>query len=112
MNVLEDTADIRALNLETVDLSGAGSLSVAELQRAGSMAATRVRRRFLAGRLAVRELVAERLDVAPREVEAHFCCRRCGLEGNVDHGLPGYMVNGSRVPLSVSFGTDAKEGDR
>lgn len=103
MDIGEEAKVVRAWNLSAIDLSQIGTLTVAELGRADSLATSLARERFLAGRLAMRELIAEELGIDPRDVQARFRCARCGPREHVDHGQPRYMVTGEVVPLGVSY---------
>lgn len=60
-------------------------VSAAEVQRAAAFTSEPARIRFVAGRLAVRELAAGWLGLRPRDVSVLSTCPRCGVSG---HGRP------------------------
>ncbi len=100
--------DIQAMHLGSVDLSGSGTLTTAELYRADSITAPLERRRFLAARIVVREIVAQQVEAEPVDVAAWFHCPRCGQAGPSDHGRPRYLLDGVPIPVGVSF---SRSGD-
>jgi len=77
-------------------------------------------RRFLARRTWVRRLVAEAVGADPAALVSAYCCLSCGslpgaparrgagavsaagAPGAGDHGRPGYLLDGVRVPLGLS----------
>ncbi|MCC3292196.1 4'-phosphopantetheinyl transferase superfamily protein [Arthrobacter sp. zg-Y1110] len=89
--------------LDSVDLRAADSLGPAVRARAQGFHHEEDRRRFLAGRLAARSLVAAYLQAPEDAVSAVAHCPDC-LHGNDgSHGEPRYFIAGEPTPLRVSF---------
>lgn len=89
--------------LDLVDLSAADSLGTAVRARAQGFHREEDRRRFLAGRLAARSLVAAHLEVPERAVTAVAHCPDCARGNDGSHGEPRYFIAGRLIPLRVSF---------
>jgi 4'-phosphopantetheinyl transferase len=77
-------------------------LGPAELARAAALA-PRPRAGFVAGRLALRTLAAELLDLPASELTTNFGCPRCGTGPDLSHGRPGYALRGKPAPLALSL---------
>ena len=77
-------------------------LGPAELARAAALAPG-PRAGFVAGRLALRTLAAELLDVPASELTTNFSCPRCGTGPGLSHGRPGYAFRGQPAPLALSL---------
>nr|WP_304661766.1 4'-phosphopantetheinyl transferase superfamily protein [Arthrobacter sp. zg-Y238] len=89
--------------LDAVDLGTAASLGTAVQTRAKGFHHEEDRRRFLAGRVAARSLVAGYLQAPEDTVTAMAHCPDC-LHGNDgSHGEPRYFIAGRPIPLKVSF---------
>lgn len=80
----------------------AGLLDAAEERRATAMEPGAALR-FRAGRLALRRFAGQLLDVPAVELAAAYACPQCGTEGDRAHGRPGYALNGTQLPLSLSL---------
>lgn len=78
-------------------------LDASELARANAISNPQTRIDFVAGRLALRQLLAAYLDVAPARLSANFRCPDCGVDEQNSHGRPDYLVDGKAAPLTVSF---------
>lgn len=91
--------------LDSVPLRGADSLGDAVQARARGFHRQTDRRRFLAGRLMARSLVAGLLGVPETTVTARAHCPdpTCRYGNDGSHGEPRYFRNGQPVPLLVSF---------
>lgn len=91
--------------LDAVSLSGADSLGEAVLTRARGFHRREDGRRFLAGRLVARSLVAGLLEVPDAAVTARSHCPdpACRFGNDGSHGEPRYFRHGQPVPLLVSF---------
>lgn len=91
--------------LDAVDLRDAAELGDPVLRRAAAFHREADRSRFLAGRLAARNLVAACLDVPAADVTATAICPdpfcRYGNDGG--HGRPRYFLAGEPAPLQASF---------
>nr|WP_269440208.1 4'-phosphopantetheinyl transferase superfamily protein [Arthrobacter sp. zg-Y769] len=94
---------LAARQLDLVDLSAADSLGTAVLARAQGLHREEDRRRFLAGRLAARSLVAAHLEVPEVDVTAVAHCPDCARGNDGSHGEPRYFLAGQLIPLRVSF---------
>jgi 4'-phosphopantetheinyl transferase len=77
-------------------------LDPAELDRAAALAPG-PRAAFVAGRLALRALAAELLDVPSPDLTINFSCPRCGTGPGLSHGRPGYAFRGKPAPLALSL---------
>lgn len=91
--------------LDVVGLDDAASLGEAVQARAQRFRHEADRRRFLAGRIAARALVAAHLQVPEHAVTATARCPdpgcRYGNDGS--HGEPRYFLAGNPVSLGISF---------
>ncbi|GAA2203108.1 4'-phosphopantetheinyl transferase family protein [Sinomonas flava] len=80
----------------------AGVCTPGEIERAAAILEPVRRHEFLAGRLALRELVAEAVGTDPRLVLPAYTCPDCGRG---EHGAPGFVLaasahdGGARLPL-------------
>lgn len=94
---------LRAVPLGSPGLAlPAGVCTAAELERAAAFLDPVRRHEFLAGRLALRGLVAEAVRADPCAVVPAYRCPECG-EG--EHGAPGFALvhdGGGRLPLRVA----------
>ncbi|WP_427174216.1 4'-phosphopantetheinyl transferase family protein [Arthrobacter sp. 92] len=84
-------------------LGGVESLGASERTRAAAIRIPSVRDEFLAGRIAQRALAAERLGVGPERLTAVYACPDCGTGPDVDHGRPGYWLDGAPSGLRISL---------
>lgn len=109
MNEKATGADLRgrltvwAFELAAVDPSLAGLLDSAEQARAATIVDAATRRDFMAGRVAQRLMAAELLGTEPRSLKTAYVCPDCGTNPVPSHGRPGYLRNGVRAQLSISF---------
>ncbi|WP_139346667.1 4'-phosphopantetheinyl transferase family protein [Sinomonas mesophila] len=71
----------------------AGVCTPGELERARAMLDPRRRHAFLAGRLALRAVVAEALGADPADLRPAYACPECGVG---EHGAPGFTLGGGR----------------
>ncbi len=78
-----------------------------ELARARAMQ-PEARDRFLACRLEQRLFVAGLLAVRPERLAASYRCPACGSGPAVNHGRPGYLLDG--VPAPVAFSASRAAG--
>lgn len=94
---------VRRLDREV--LGGADSLGEAVQARARRFHREVDRRRFLAGRVIARTLVADLLQVPEATVTATASCPdpNCRYGNDGGHGEPRYFQNGQPAPLHVSF---------
>lgn len=56
---------------------------------------------FIAGRYHLRVLAAELVNTAPQALRSNYTCPVCGSRS--DHGRPGYTLDGSPLPISLSL---------
>lgn len=77
----------------------AGVCTPGELERAAAMVDPARRHGFLAGRLALRALVAELLGVDPELVVPAYACPDCGRG---EHGVPGFALAARSGPAAVA----------
>lgn len=75
-----------------------GTPTPGELERAAALVDAVQRHRFLAGRLALRALVADFLGVDPCEVRPAYTCPECGIG---EHGRPGFVLAHDGAPLGA-----------
>ncbi|TSE15824.1 4'-phosphopantetheinyl transferase superfamily protein [Arthrobacter sp. KBS0703] len=94
---------VRAFQLSNVDVGRSWILDPAELTRAALFSGELPRRRFLAGRLVQRHFAAELLGLADDRLEIDYHCPACGQGSWLNHGRPGYTVEGRPVPLVLSL---------
>jgi 4'-phosphopantetheinyl transferase len=94
---------VRAFRLSEVNVERTEALDPAELRRAGMFRDGLARRRFLAGRLAQRSFAAGLLGVPDGRLHVDYRCPTCGTGQGVDHGMPGYTIEGSRAPVILSL---------
>lgn len=73
-----------------------------ELERAAAMEPG-LRRAFVSGRLAQRELAADLLGTPARDLTCDYSCPRCGSGPGLSHGRPGYSRAGVGLPLLLSL---------
>ncbi|WP_051476675.1 4'-phosphopantetheinyl transferase superfamily protein [Arthrobacter sp. Br18] len=78
-------------------------IDVQERTRADRFHSDAARRSFLIGRHVQRTVAAGLLGVAPRTLVSSYRCPVCPGAAPSDHGVPGYTVQGRRVPLAVSL---------
>ncbi|MHA7143423.1 4'-phosphopantetheinyl transferase family protein [Arthrobacter sp. TmT3-37] len=81
----------------------AGLLDDTERARAARVVDTDVSGPFVAGRYLLRALAAELLGVEARRLTSSFTCPRCTPAGGSDHGRPGYLLDGERLPVALSL---------
>ena len=81
----------------------AGVCTPGELERAAAILDPAQRHGFLAGRLALRALVAESIGADPRRLRPTYRCPECG---SGEHGAPGFVLaqddGGEPVALAVA----------
>lgn len=75
-------------------------MDAVEQARGEKYADSLVRQRFLAGRSWLRELVSQRTGAQPGQLRSRYHCPACSA---VDHGRPGYELDGQPLPLPLSF---------
>lgn len=90
------------MKLHAVRLDGRRQepVDTGERERGGTFADAAARHSFLAGRAWLREIVGCAAGVEANRLVARFDCSSCG---GVDHGRPGWTVDGEVVPLAVSL---------
>ncbi|MEC5190616.1 MULTISPECIES: 4'-phosphopantetheinyl transferase family protein [unclassified Arthrobacter] len=71
--------------------------------RAARIADPLVRHDFLSGRVALRGFAAEILGVHPEDLSANYSCPDCGTGPELDHGRPGYRLDGRAACLILSL---------
>lgn len=97
---------LRAVPLGSAGLAlPAGVCTTGELERAAALVDPVRRHRFLAGRLALRALVAELVGVVPALVVPAYVCPQCGPG---EHGVPGFARTAHLLP----GGDSAHDGAR
>ena len=94
---------VRSVRLADVGPDREAFLERAELARAAGIKDAQTRRDFLAGRIALRNLAAGLLGVRPGQLTAAYSCPDCGTGPEVDHGQPGYRLDGAPAGISLSL---------
>ncbi|MHA7222704.1 4'-phosphopantetheinyl transferase family protein [Arthrobacter sp. RHLT1-20] len=94
---------VRSVRLADVGPDGGTFLDPAEHERAAGIKAAAGRQDFLAGRIAQRVFAAGLLGVRPGELTAVYSCPDCGTGPDLDHGRPGYWLDGAPTGLSLSL---------
>lgn len=94
---------VRSVRLADVGPDGGALLDPAERTRAAGITDEATRRDFLAGRIALRGFAAGILSVRPGELTADYSCPDCGTGPELDHGRPGYRLDGAPTGLSLSL---------
>ena len=79
----------------------AGVCTPGELERARALLDPARRHAFLAGRLALRALVAEAIGVDPARLRPEYTCPECGTG---EHGTPGFTLQHDGAPPGSAAG--------
>ncbi|WP_024367034.1 4'-phosphopantetheinyl transferase family protein [Arthrobacter sp. TB 26] len=94
---------VRSVRLADVGPDGGALLDPAERARAARITDPPARLDFVAGRIALRGFAAGILSVRPGELTADYSCPDCGTGPELDHGRPGYRLDGAPTGLSLSL---------
>lgn len=94
---------VRSVRLADVGPDGGAFLDPAERARAAGITDPPARLDFVAGRIALRGFAAGILSVRPGELTADYSCPDCGTGPELDHGRPGYRLDGAPARLSLSL---------
>lgn len=89
--------DLHAVHLDGLSV---GYVDAGERARGTMIVDPAVRHRFLAGRSWLRELLSEASGIGSRRLDARFTCPACSA---VDHGQPGWTVDGKPLPIAASL---------
>lgn len=83
-------------------------LDLTERRRADRYATPARAEAFVAGRYLLRTFAADLMDTDPRALVADFGCPVCRRQtAHSDHGRPGYLLDGERLPFALSLSRTA-----
>lgn len=94
---------VRSVRLADVGPDGEACLDPAEHGRAARIKEPSGRLDFLAGRVALRNFAAGILGVGPELLTGAYSCPDCGTGPDLDHGRPGYWLDGTPAGLTLSL---------